>query len=130
ANAGKAFFSRPIEGKVVMLNLLRFKEVADYSEFPALAPGAAISGRVAYERYMQAVTPLLQQAGSEVLFMGQGNTYLIGPPDEQWDVVLLVRHASSQRFLQFASDEAYQKIAGHRTAALADARLLPILEGY
>ena len=34
--AGAAFFSRNITGPVVMLNLLRFCKVADYSDFPGL----------------------------------------------------------------------------------------------
>ena len=33
-----------IEGGLVMLNLLRFREVADYSANPELAPAAPISG--------------------------------------------------------------------------------------
>ncbi len=42
--AGAAFFSRRIEGSVVMLNLLRFREVGDYSTTPGLAPADPITG--------------------------------------------------------------------------------------
>jgi len=42
--AGRAFFERNIGGSVAMLNLLRFREVADYSSAPHLAPAAPISG--------------------------------------------------------------------------------------
>ena len=35
---GAALFARNIPGEVVMLNLLRFRDVADYAEFPDLAP--------------------------------------------------------------------------------------------
>ena len=35
--AGRAFFMRNIKGPVVMLNLLRFRETADYSASPELA---------------------------------------------------------------------------------------------
>ena len=37
--AASAFFSRPPPGSVVMLNLLRFREVADYSASPELCAG-------------------------------------------------------------------------------------------
>ena len=45
-------FSRNFTGAVVMLNLLRFREVADYSTCPELAPGQSISGREAFQRYI------------------------------------------------------------------------------
>jgi hypothetical protein len=38
-----------IEGGLVMLNLLRFREVADYSANPELAPAAPISGAEAFD---------------------------------------------------------------------------------
>jgi hypothetical protein len=36
--AGRNFVMRKIQGKVVMLNLLRFREIADYSNSPELMP--------------------------------------------------------------------------------------------
>lgn len=124
--AGAAFFGAPPEGPIVMLNLLRFREVADYSGAPELAPPEPISGREAYERYAAHTIPILKEAGAEVLFRGDGRSYLIGPEDERWDLVLLVRHVSAQVFLSFATNKTYLAGAGHRTAALEDSRLLPI----
>ena len=126
--AGAALFARNLEGPVVMLNLLRFRETADYSESPELAPENQISGEEAYKKYIEHTLPFLEGAGSEVIFMGEGGSYLIGPSNERWDRVLLVRHASLSAFLKFARNEGYLKGAGHRTAALADSRLLPIIE--
>lgn len=124
--AGKAFFMRNITGPVVMLNLLKFRELADYSAFPELAQASECTGAEAYSLYMDGVGPLLHAAGGEVLFQGTGGAFLIGPEAENWDLVLLVKHASVQKFLAFAQDEAYLAIAGHRTAALLDSRLLPM----
>ena len=42
----RALIDRAIVGPVVMLNLLRFKTVADYSDHPALAPARPITGRL------------------------------------------------------------------------------------
>ena len=125
---GRAFFMRGLKGKVTMLNLLRFKTSADYSDFPELAPVSPISGKEAYNLYMSHTKPHIKAAGSEVLYMGKGGPFLIGPESENWDLVLLVRHESVEKFMAFANDKAYLKTIGHRTAALSNSRLLPIEE--
>jgi hypothetical protein len=125
--AGRAFFSRAGPGPVVMLNLLRFRAVADYAQTPELAPAAPITGEAAYRLYMEHTTPFLARSGGEVLFYGSGGRFLIGPSDERWDAAMLVRQASVSAFLAFASDAAYLSGIGHRTAALEDSRLLPLV---
>jgi hypothetical protein len=127
ANA-RRFFERGIEGPVVMLNLLRFREVADYSGSPELAPPSPISGRDAYDRYVRHTIPFLDATGGSLEFYGAGGHYFVGPSDERWDLVMLVRQTSVDEFLAFASDPAYLAGIGHRTAALEDSRLLPIVE--
>lgn len=124
--AGKAFVQRNIQGRFTMLNLLRFKEIADYSAFPNLAPSQEISGAEAYQRYLKHTWDIIQQYGSKIIFQGKGASFTIGPSDEYWDLVLLVEHRSVQDFLSFAQNQDYLAIAGHRTAALEDARLLAI----
>lgn len=126
--AGREFFSRSIQGPVVMLNLMRFRKIADYSDAPHLAPAAPISGEAAYKLYMDHTLPLLMKSGGEVLFYGSGGKYLIGPSDERWDAAMLVRQASLASFLAFASDQSYLLGMGHRTAALEDSRLLPLVQ--
>jgi len=126
--AGRAFFSRNIEGPIVMLNLLRFRAVADYAAHPELKPAAPISGAEAYDRYITHTMPHLLKSGGEILFYGDGGEYLIGPASERWDRVMLIRQNSAQSFLSFASDEDYLAGIGHRTAALEDSRLLPITQ--
>lgn len=127
--AGKAFFMRQIAGDVVMLNLLKFKDIADYTGAEDIAPKEEISGKDAYQLYINHSLPFLKEAGSEVLFYGKGAAFLIGPEAENWDAVLLVKHSSTEKFIAFAQNQAYLKGAGHRTAALEDSRLLPIEEG-
>jgi hypothetical protein len=124
--SGRAFVARAIEGAVVMLNLLRFRDVADYSATPDLAPATPISGAEAYDRYMAHTMPYLMASGGELLFFGEGGAFLIGPEVERWDRALLVRQRSPAAFLAFATDDAYLAGIGHRTAALEDSRLLPL----
>jgi hypothetical protein len=125
---GRAFFTRGITGSIVMLNLLRFRSIADYSAAPALMPGAPISGEEAYRLYMDHTLPYLKASGGELLFYGRGGDLLIGPTSERWDAVMLVRQPSMASFLAFASNQAYLAEMGHRKAALEDARLLPLVD--
>jgi uncharacterized protein (DUF1330 family) len=124
--AGRTLMQRGLRGPVVMLNLLRFRAVADYSAFPDIAPAAPISGAEAYERYMVHTMPFLEKSGGEILFFGEGGPFLIGPEEERWDRVMLVRQTSIEKFIGFASHHDYLKGIGHRTAALEDSRLLPL----
>lgn len=127
-DAGRAFFLRGITGPVTMLNLLRFRDVADYSAAPELDPGKPVSGREAFDAYIEHTLPFLEKSGGELLFLGDGGPWLIGPEGEGWDCAMLVRQASVESFIAWNSDAAYLAGIGHRTAALADARLLPLVE--
>jgi hypothetical protein len=93
-----------------------------------MAPASPISGEAAYKLYMDHTLPFLLKSGGEVLFYGKGGSYLIGPTDEWWDAAMLVRQASLASFLAFASDREYLLGMAHRTAALEDSRLLPLVE--
>ncbi len=127
--AGKQFYMDfQDKGKVTMLNLLKFKETADYTDFPDLQPKEFISGAEAYKMYMKHTKPILEEAGGRVLYYGKSNQFLIGPETEQWDIILLVEHESVDKFMAFAKNEDYLKTMGHRTAALEDSRLLPSSE--
>lgn len=125
--SGRAFFTRGISGPVVMLNLLRFRSMADYSATPEIAPASPITGEAAYRLYMEHTLPHLKASGGEVLFFGQGGEFLIGPSHERWDAAMLVRQASVASFLEFASNQDYLSGIGHRLAALEDSRLLPLV---
>ncbi len=124
---GRTFFTRHIEGSVVMLNLLRFRAEADYSGAPALEPDLPISGEEAYRLYMEHTLPFLTASGGKILFYGRGGDYFIGPADERWDAAMLVRQSSVEAFLAFARNPAYLAGIGHRAAALEDSRLLPLV---
>jgi uncharacterized protein (DUF1330 family) len=127
-DAGRAFWQRGIAGPVVMLNLLRFRAIADYSAHPDLAPAAPISGAAAFDRYVAHTLPYLTESGGTLVFLGEGGRFLIGPEEERWDRVALVRQSSVQSFMAFANHAGYLAGLGHRTAALEDSRLLPLAE--
>lgn len=125
---GRDFFMSGITGAVTMLNLLRFRDVADYSLHGNLAPKAPITGEQAYLRYMKHTMPFLEASGGELLFYGDSKRFLVGPTDEHWDAAMLVRQSSLQSFLAFASNQDYLAGIGHRVAALSDSRILPLAQ--
>ena len=126
--AVRQLFARAIDGPFTMLNLLRLREQADYSRFPALAPPAPVSGREAYDRYIRHTLPFLTASGGSVGFLGDGGHNFVGPGDERWDVVMLIHQASVRDFIAFATNDEYLAGVGHRTAAVEDSRLLPVVE--
>lgn len=111
-------------GSPVMLNLLRYRETADYAESPELDSGTPISGREAYQRYSDGVLPILAGVGGAIEMFGGCHGTLIGPDGETWDDIVLVRYPSTTAFVEMVSSAEYQAIQGHRTAALADSRLV------
>ena len=121
-----SLFQRGIQGEVVMLNLIKLREEADYSAFPELAPENPISGRAAYQLYVEHTRPYLAESGGELLYIGEGGQYLIGPEGDGWDIAMLVKQSSVEAFLAFAQNPAYMSGNGHRTAAVADSRILPL----
>jgi hypothetical protein len=70
----------------------------------------------------------LAQSGGSLLFMGTGGPFLIGPNSERWDRALLVKQRSIEAFMAFANHDAYLAGLGHRTAAVEDSRLLPLIQ--
>lgn len=127
--SGKRFYQDfHNKGKIVMLNLLKFRPVANYSGLELIKPEKEISGEEAYQLYMESTLAELKKAGSRILYFGKGKNFLIGPESEKWHAVLLVEHQSVSKFMEFAQNKDYLKNAGHRTAALEDSRLLPSTE--
>jgi hypothetical protein len=60
-------------GKVVMLNLLKFKPV---------------SGVASYAEYAQHVMPIIDRIGAKIIFVGPVTSTVVG--DQSWDSILLV----------------------------------------
>ena len=109
---------------VVMLNLLRFRAAADYTEGSA----EPCSGAEAYTRYGLAVEPLVAASGGSVLWQGSQASMLIGPQDKDWHLVVLVKYPSAQAFVDMVGSDDYRAIVFHRTAALEDSRLIALTE--
>jgi uncharacterized protein (DUF1330 family) len=106
-------------GPVVMLNLLRFKEVA-----VGIDAADGISGAEAYGRYGAAVESHLERVGGRVLLALAAEESVIGPDPGEWDLVIAVQYPSRAAFIEMVSDPEYLAIHAHREAAVADSRLI------
>jgi uncharacterized protein (DUF1330 family) len=104
---------------IVMINLLRFKEHAD-----GVDAADDISGEEAYRRYAALVGEHLQRVGARLVSAFATAETVIGPEESEWDVVLAVEYPSRSAFLEMTGDPRYLEIHKHRTAALADSRLI------
>lgn len=116
--------SLPADKPVTMLNLLRFNE---HSRYPAGSDAAPCSGREAYRRYSRVALGKLEAVGARPVWMAEAFASVIAPEDEQWDEVLLVQYPSGAAFMQMLGMPDYQAATIHRTAALADSRLIATL---
>jgi uncharacterized protein (DUF1330 family) len=110
----------PDDKPIVMLNLLKFRTVADYG--PTGPQG--LTGREAYSRYSKAVMPLVFEVGGNPFWMSTVRRNVIAPEDESWDEVVLVHYPERAAFVRMVRSEAYQAVMHHRTAALSDSRLI------
>lgn len=106
---------------VVMLNLLRFRDQAAYAKEDN---ETACTGREAYARYSKQALFQLEKVGAKAEWTGEAMAGVIGPEEEEWHDVLLVRYPSAEAFLAMVGDPEYQAFVHHRTAALADSRLI------
>lgn len=116
----------PAGEPVTLLNLLRFRKIANY---PAGTSNAEISGSDAFATYSRLMMPLLAAAGAEITWLGRMATVLIAPSDEHWDEVVLVRFPDKDGYVKMSTTDKYIELSVHRTAALADSRLIALIDG-
>jgi uncharacterized protein (DUF1330 family) len=118
----KALSSAVPAGKpVVMLNMLRFRERAAYSAGSGQPPR---SGREAYAEYSREALQHVRSVGGRVIWKGDALQAVIAPEGEAWDEIFLVEYPSIEAFISMVRSPQYQAFAHHRTAALADSRLI------
>ena len=127
ANAVQAAAGVIPEGvSIVMLNMLRFREQADYGDRSDVAP---CSGR---EAFFQRYSPIVRQimdGGSRVVWVGNVLARVVAPADEQWDDVALVEYPDFAAFRRLTEHPRYLAEASfHRTAALEDSRLIAMVK--
>ncbi|MES2096010.1 MAG: DUF1330 domain-containing protein [Pseudomonadota bacterium] len=110
-----AFFGGAEDGPFVMINLLRFKERADYPD----GSDADLSGREAYARYGAAVQACLASVGGKQIYAGAVTDLMLGEVEDLWDMVALAQYPSRAAMMAMVQSPEYQAIEKHRVAGLA-----------
>lgn len=123
---GALLASDPGDSAVVMLNLLRFREQAEY---PADFVAEPCDGREAYHRYAEHALAALAKVGGHIKWAGPALATVIAPDGETWDEVALVEYPSKEAFLELGAAVGSNQATVHRTAGLADSRLIAVIEG-
>lgn len=130
-NISEAAEKIPPDTPFLMLNLLRYREQANYR---GQTEPKFNTGR---EAYLQGYLPAFGAvaSGSEVtnnikpVLIGSVIQTIVGPAEEQWDDIALVQYPNFAAFRAVAESEEYQRDAEpHRLAALENLRLFAIIQ--
>jgi uncharacterized protein (DUF1330 family) len=116
--------AKGVNGPIVMVNLLKFKDKASYKDGRA----DDTSGAEAYDRYGAPMLKFVKEHGARVLFYGEVKSLVIGNVEEMWDAVALVEYPSSEAFVKIAMSPEVAKIGVHREAGLAGQLLIQCLQ--
>jgi uncharacterized protein (DUF1330 family) len=111
------------EGPIVMVNLLKYRDKANYKPDRAEAK-ENLTGREAYQRYGAIALKCVGEAGGGIVWAGAQRLVFIGGSENQWDDVVCVRYPSRQKFLEMVSRPEYLAGSYHRDAGLERTALL------
>ena len=106
-----------------MLNVLRFREKAAYPDSHALA-NKGMSGAEAYKQYSKAAAPVCQRLGGRQVWLGRPEAVVIGPTSDKWDLAFVATYPNAEAFAKMVQDTEYKQAVVHRSAAIADSRLI------
>ena len=101
-------------GPVCMVNLLKFKEKAEYED----GRETDLSGIEAYQIYGAVTGSLIKELGGDVVFTSVFNGMVVGEVEELWDVMAIAKYPTLQSFIDMVSSPEYLKVYHHRIAGL------------
>lgn len=110
-----AEFALGDDDPILMVNLLKFKDKAEYEDGRA----TNLTGREAYEIYVTETREHLANVGAELILGGEVNGLLLGEVEELWDAFGVARYPSRKAMITMARNPAYIESEKHRAAGLA-----------
>jgi uncharacterized protein (DUF1330 family) len=127
----EAFKALSRDTPIQMLNLIRLKPFADY---PPDHPnhGQALTGLEAYRAYGATSAAVFKRVGGRQIWAGRPEGVVTGPLEEHWDLAFIAEYPHAGAFLEMVTDPDYREHVKHRTAGVADSRLIrlaPITPG-
>ena len=119
----QAFKDLPRDEPIHMLNLLEYRERAEYPQGHEHA-GKGWSGRRAYEEYGKTSGPIFRRVGGTIVWRGSFQTMVTGPDAKRWHDGFVAQYPNAGAFFEMIKDPEYQQAVVNRTAALVDSRLM------
>ena len=110
-----AEFALGDDDPILMVNLLKFKDKAEYEDGRA----TNLTGREAYEIYVTETREHLANVGAELILGGEVNGLLLGEVEELWDAFGVARYPNRKAMIAMARNPAYLESEKHRAAGLA-----------
>ena len=121
--AWEVFKALPRDQPIQMLNLVKLKARAEY---PADHPdhGRDLTGLDAYRAYGRTTAHIFARVGGRQVWVGKPQVMVTGPAAEAWDIAFIAEYPTSDAFIAMVRDPEYRQLVAHRTAGVADSRLL------
>lgn len=121
--AWEVFKTLPRDQPIQMLNLVKVKPQAEY---PTDHPdhGKDLTGLEAYRAYGRTTAHIFARVGGRQVWAGHPQVMVTGPAAEAWDLAFIAEYPTSDAFIAMVRDPEYRELVAHRTAAVADSRLL------
>jgi uncharacterized protein (DUF1330 family) len=111
-------------GPVVMLNLNRYRERAEYEDEVPGGLSADVSGHEAYLRYGAVAVAVLARLGGRVLWQAESKLTVVGDETDRYDEIVAVWYPSLAAFVALATDPEILAARAHRAAGLERAALI------
>ncbi len=119
----QAFKDLPRDRPIHMLNLIKFRDLAEYPEGHP-NHGKGLTGLEAYAIYREGFQRVVAGDGAAMVWEAQLECVVTGPEGE-WDEAFVMGYPNSATFLAMVKNEEYiRDVVPHRTAAIADSRLI------
>ena len=96
----KSFLDGDADTPIYMVNLLKFKEKAEYED----GRESDLSGQEAYAIYGQEVQGHLAKVGGKGVFGGQVSRLMLGEVEDLWDMVASDMYPSKKAMHQMITD--------------------------
>ena len=110
----KGFMEGDIDTPIYMVNLLKFKDKAEYED----GRETNLTGEEAYSIYGQEVQEHLKKVGAELIFSGRVERMMLGEVGELWDVIAIAKYPSRKAMMEMIMDADYRESEKHRAAGL------------
>ncbi len=110
----KMFMDFPDDKPIRMVNLLKFKTLAQYEDHRE----CDLTGEEAYAIYSLEVLEHLAKVGGKVIFSGKVRGLLLGEVEELWDAVAIAEYPNRTAMITMFTNQDYLQSHLDRTAGL------------